>query len=65
MCLVWNILLNNLDCFRELVLLGGAAKGVAIPVNHMVQEGPMWGNLSKARGASVGKPYNGRSYCLK
>jgi hypothetical protein len=29
---------------------------MAIPVNHMVQEGPLWKNLSNARGASVGKP---------
>jgi hypothetical protein len=56
MCLVWNNLLNNFDCFRECVLLGGAEKGMAIPVNRMVQEGPLWGNLSNARGASVGKP---------
>jgi hypothetical protein len=28
-------------------LLGGAEKGMAIPVNCMVQEGPLWGNLSK------------------
>jgi hypothetical protein len=25
-------------------------------INHTEQEGPMWGNLSIARGASVGKP---------
>jgi hypothetical protein len=56
MYLVWNNLLNNLDCFRECVFLGGAAKGMAIPINRVVQEGPMWGNLSNARGASVGKP---------
>jgi hypothetical protein len=31
-------------------------KGMAICVNLMVQEGPLWGNLSNARGASVGKP---------
>jgi hypothetical protein len=29
---------------------------MAIPINHMVQEGPLWGNHSNARGASVGKP---------
>jgi hypothetical protein len=29
-------------------LLGGAEKGMAIPVNRMVQEGPLWGNLRKA-----------------
>jgi hypothetical protein len=52
-------------CFRECVLLGGAEKGMAIPINYMVQEGPLWGNLSNARGASVGKPYQGRSYYLK
>jgi hypothetical protein len=22
-------------------------KGMAIPINRMVQEGPLWGNLSK------------------
>jgi hypothetical protein len=37
-------------------LLGGAGKGVAIPINRMVQEGPLWGNLSNARGAPMGKP---------
>jgi hypothetical protein len=47
MCLVWNNLLNNLDCFRECVLLGGAEKGMAILVNCMVQEGPLWGNLRR------------------
>jgi hypothetical protein len=31
-------------------------KGMAIPVNRMVQEGHQWENLSNARGASVGKP---------
>jgi hypothetical protein len=36
-------------------LLGGAEKGMAIPVNCMVQEGPLWGNFSNARGAYVGK----------
>jgi hypothetical protein len=56
MCMVWNNLLNNLDCFRECVLLGGAANGMAIPINHVVQEGPLWGNLSNAKGASVRKP---------
>jgi hypothetical protein len=35
MCLVWNNLLTNLDCFRECALLGGAVKGMAIPVNCM------------------------------
>jgi hypothetical protein len=29
-------------------MLGGAAKGMAIPIKRMVQEGPLWGNLSKA-----------------
>jgi hypothetical protein len=56
MCLVWNNLLNNLDCFRLCVLLGGAVKGMAIPINRVVQEGPLWGKLSNARGAYVGKP---------
>jgi hypothetical protein len=37
-------------------LLGGVEKDMAIPINCMVQEGPLWGNLSNARGASVGKP---------
>jgi hypothetical protein len=36
-------------------LLGGAEKGMAIPINRMVQEGPLWGNLSNARGASAQK----------
>jgi hypothetical protein len=39
----------------ECALLGGAAKGMAIPMNHIVQKGPLWGNLSNARGASIGK----------
>jgi hypothetical protein len=30
------------------VLLGGSVKGMAIPMNCMVQEGPLWGKLSKA-----------------
>jgi hypothetical protein len=30
-------------------------KGMAIPVSRMVQEGPLWGNLSNATGASVGE----------
>jgi hypothetical protein len=37
-------------------VLGDAEKGVAIPINRMVQEGPLWGNLCNARGASMGKP---------
>jgi hypothetical protein len=49
-------MLNNLDYFRKCVLFGGAAKGMAIPINRVVQEGPLWGNLSNAREASVGKP---------
>jgi hypothetical protein len=56
MCLVWNNLLTNYDCFMEFALLGGVAMGMAIPMNCMVQGGPRWGNLSNARGASVGKP---------
>jgi hypothetical protein len=28
-------------------MLGGEVKGMAIPVNNVVQEGPMWGNFSK------------------
>jgi hypothetical protein len=28
---------------------------MAIPINRMVQEGPLWGNLINVRGASVGK----------
>jgi hypothetical protein len=48
MCMVWNSLLTNYNCFRECALLGGAAKGMAIPINRMVQEGALWGNLSKA-----------------
>jgi hypothetical protein len=48
MCLVWNNFLTNLDCFRECALLGGAEKGMAIPVNDMVQEMPLWGNLIMA-----------------
>jgi hypothetical protein len=36
MCLVWNSLLTNYDCFRECALFGGAAKGMAISMNHMV-----------------------------
>jgi hypothetical protein len=40
----------------ECVLLSGAEKGMAVPVNCMVQEGPLWGNVSNARGASMGKP---------
>jgi hypothetical protein len=55
-CLAWNNLLTNKDCFRKCALLGGAAKGMAILVNRMVQEGPLWGNISNARGATVGKP---------
>jgi hypothetical protein len=47
MCLVWNSLLTNYDFFRECALLSGAAKGMAIPVDRMVQEGPLWGNRSK------------------
>jgi hypothetical protein len=31
-------------------------KGMTIPVNHMMQEGPLWGNVSNARGASMEKP---------
>jgi hypothetical protein len=56
MCLVWNSLLTNQNCFRECVLLSGAKMGMAIPVNRMGQEGPLWENLSNARGGSVGKP---------
>jgi hypothetical protein len=48
-CLVWNNLLTNSDCFRECALLGGGAMGTAIPVNRMVQEGP----LSKTLGRQV------------
>jgi hypothetical protein len=29
--------------------------GMVIPVNYMVQEGHLWGNLSNAGGASVEK----------
>jgi hypothetical protein len=53
MCLVWNSLLTNYDCFVECALLGGAAMGMAIPVNYMVQVGPLWGILSNTRGASM------------
>jgi hypothetical protein len=37
-------------------LLGGVVKGLVILVNRMVQEGPLWENLSNAKGVSVGKP---------
>jgi hypothetical protein len=48
-CLLIMIALESVPCsvVRERV------QGVLI--NHMVQEGSPWGNISIARGASVGK----------
>jgi hypothetical protein len=50
MCLVWNSMLTNKDCFTECALLGGTTKGMAIPVNRMVQEGPLWETLAMQEG---------------
>jgi hypothetical protein len=47
-------MLTNKDCFRECALLGGTTKGMAIPVNRMVQEGPLWETLAMQEGPPWG-----------